>query len=349
MKGESAARGTEPSAERKENHVMPKRRREGFTIIEILVVVGVIAVLIGLLLPALSGAQKRSRKNTELSFLRQVGFGWTMYANSYEDASLPGFLEKNVQTLWAVEWETPLHDVITDGQVSGPYTWRLMPFLDFNPEVLYHYTDSVEDLDFTDPAHVKHFAQHPAFGYNAYYVGGWWRELAIGGSTVSKPVFHDAEVAGSGGRPANVVATRVTHIKRPSEILTFCSTTPVTEGIMRSRDSFEGSHIAHAPTVGEDEHWTAKFGASVTGSGMQQGTAAGSIYEPFTFARSAVPIGRYTKLASVLYADGHTDTQTAGGLDDPRKWMSSADDKSFAHTMGSLVPPGFTFSFNGTP
>ena len=322
----------------------PKRRRNGFTIIEILVVVGIIAVLVGILLPALSGAQKRSRKNTELSFLRQVGMAWLMYANNYDDSAMPGYLEQGVQELWAVDWETTFRKTITNPLVSGPYTWRLMPFLDFNPDVLQFHDDSRE-LDLSQDEHVEFFARHPAFGYNGYYIGGWWREVTIGGTTVAKAAFHDA-IDGDGG-PANVVATRVTQIRRPTEVLTFCSTTPAIKGIMKSNDSLKGSHIAHAPRVGVDEHWTTSFGAGSGGSGMQQEFLAGSEYEPYAFNRSAVPLGRFTKLVAVVFADGHTETQTAGGLSDIRKWVPSADDRSFTHTTGSLVSPGFTSNFNG--
>ena len=315
------------------------KRRQGFTIIEILVVIGIIMLLVGILLPALSGAQKRSRKNTEMNFLRQVGLAWSMYANNYEDSALPGYIEEDVQTLWKVEWDgTDKQPLPQD--VAAPYTWRLMPFLDFNPEVLFFYDDSAE-LDLTEPDHIKHFARHPAFGYNAYYIGGWWRQVTINGNIVAKPALHDA--IDSTGKPASPVATRVTHIRRPTETLTFCSSTPKTVGLMKSRDSLEGCFIAHAPTIGADVHWTS-FGA-ISSAIVGQSQQAGSQYEAEAFGRSGVPLGRYTKLVTVLYADGHTDLQTAQALTDIRKWIPTATDSSFSHDMGTLVTPGFTFSF----
>jgi prepilin-type N-terminal cleavage/methylation domain-containing protein/prepilin-type processing-associated H-X9-DG protein len=54
----------------------------GFTLVELLVVIGVIAVLIAILLPALSRARAMSRRTACLSNLRQVGTAIHDYANA---------------------------------------------------------------------------------------------------------------------------------------------------------------------------------------------------------------------------------------------------------------------------
>lgn len=76
--GEIGRAGTLPEED------MATRQRHAFTLIELLVVIAIVAVLISLLLPALSQARENGRATVCRANLRQVAAGYNMYANDFK-------------------------------------------------------------------------------------------------------------------------------------------------------------------------------------------------------------------------------------------------------------------------
>ncbi len=76
---------------------MANRRTTAFTLIELLIVIAIVAMLIGLLLPALGKARESGRQAVCLSNMRQLMIGFHAYANDYK--VIPGAYWQGPQDL----------------------------------------------------------------------------------------------------------------------------------------------------------------------------------------------------------------------------------------------------------
>ena len=55
--------------------------KKGFTVVELLVVIAIIAVLMGILMPALSRARELGKRAVCLGHIKQMGLSWVLYAD----------------------------------------------------------------------------------------------------------------------------------------------------------------------------------------------------------------------------------------------------------------------------
>ena len=340
----------------------------GFTIVEILVVVGVIAILLSLVLAGLQAAGRTSRKTRAMSDLRQVYTAWSAYSGTYGDALLPGKIDPLTQQVWRTKYKYRSGGQVNPG-LAQEYPFRLMPYLDWNFKPLYGY---FSDFDSWEPpskekvnvvtASAQRVANTPAFGYNAYYIGGSWTTDASGNTRLEFGNGEwEMEVSGSTSSvmvKGKLVARTLGNITQPSNMVIFCSSTFRNPGIYKTTSEFRnGSSWVVPHILAETNVWapytgltggitaSAQSGDSSYSAGLNSTShgsrvfAAGAgplrmeVFEP-----APVPYRRYDNSITVLHADGNTTNVSIPDLLDQRKWINSAHDGLLNHSHFSHTP-----------
>ncbi|WP_428389807.1 type II secretion system protein [Mucisphaera sp.] len=159
--------------------------RRGFTLIELLVVISIIALLIGILLPALGAARNTARDVACLSNIRQMAIAGFSYATDnsgyfirYADnvtGSPFSMRLNNVDGWW---WSSKL---VLDGYMPGPETFTCPRFETSHEELLEAGTDdSGNSSNSNHPGNSRWGTVH--YGINSFFLANsyWYGKVGTG-------------------------------------------------------------------------------------------------------------------------------------------------------------------------
>ncbi|HMN95934.1 MAG TPA: prepilin-type N-terminal cleavage/methylation domain-containing protein [Phycisphaerales bacterium] len=283
--------------------------RRAFTLVEMMVTVGIIALLLGILLVGLRSALGSGNRTREISNLRQLYYAWQMYSTSNAEQILPGRIDENVQQLWRVKWRDARgNDVPRSDAVD--YPWRLAAYTEFSWEIFAGYRpDPIEELAEVPVATV---AREPAFGYNSIYVGGEWTATSPTGparlrfDSIAQPGFN------------NLVARTQGAILRPDQQVIFAASTRRTPGLYKGAgyELAPGASGVRPPFVAEQAVWRLGLGGDPNIEVVVTGD---------------VPFTRYGQAVATLLGDGSAQPLSLGELSDMRRWSNQADTRGWTH------------------
>lgn len=273
----------------------PCRLKSAFTLLELLVVISIVAVLIGILLPALGSARESAQRVSARSDLRQVGVAYATHHTDHGGEVLWGKPPWSVNGR-SITAKAPDGTTLT-GEIAARYPWRLVPYLEQDWNVLFSHTEPPTPLS----ANAYTLSLQPSFGINSAYVGG--HDGAYEGFVVDTAL---------GVKRPNVGKHVVFHrdeVRRTSELLVFAEAQAKLNNQPAFGEVDAGFHHL-TPPRGDGEKWTVADGAFTATNPS---------------ALLGIPKGRHGSATLTAFFDGHVAGVSQTQLSDMRHWANEAD------------------------
>jgi len=203
----------------------PAEHVTGFTLLELLAVIAIIALLVSVLLPVIGKARQHARMVVELSAVRNLMFAHTFYSQDHQGRFIPGYDTK-------ARASGPQGQTLSFPQ-NARYPWRLVPYVDktLKQTVLVH--QRLEEVQ-QDNGQYDTYAVSvmPSFGINGEFVGGTW------GGPYNNWLVN-----------VGVTVTRTAQAFRPADLIVFASA----RGGLSGTDPVLGYHMIQ-PAYGAEYH-----------------------------------------------------------------------------------------------